>query len=192
LQQDWHYHWFEENPTVPVWTVHEKRNFHHALDRQIWGKWSMRVKLQVGGTSDFARKFSKGVPINFDVHWVLAGGHWQIYACKLSPGGNQARFNTRTSFSIRKMWIATGDIYPYNPTNMGDGFVGHRFIPIPHEFGHALGAPDENRAAQANINDHNSIMNVGKQLRSRHLDLVLSTLNGMIPHTTFSAPVGLP
>lgn len=68
-------------------------------------------------------------------------------------------------------------------------------FPIAHEFGHTVGnAPiighSDEYNADPKINggfksDYSSLMNVGNQLRNRHLDYILKELNTMLPDTTF-------
>ncbi len=70
------------------------------------------------------------------------------------------------------------------------GFSQH---PVSHEFGHAIGnVPhevnhwDEYRKESPHYGDLYSIMNMGNELRNRHLDYLVRELNTMIPETTFT------
>jgi hypothetical protein len=78
VRQDWHYTWKLYSPTLSPWTQAQKRSFHNTLDRQIWGIWSNRVRLNVSGAADFSRRFSSGVLINFDIRWVTGVGQWNV------------------------------------------------------------------------------------------------------------------
>ncbi|PAY16295.1 hypothetical protein CKO51_27485 [Rhodopirellula sp. SM50] len=60
-------------------------------------------------------------------------------------------------------------------------------VTIPHEFLHAIGYHhDESHAASPHLSDTNSIMNVGKQIRERHLRHVLADLEDLVPDARFS------
>lgn len=66
------------------------------------------------------------------------------------------------------------------------------FRAVPHEYGHTFpafpafpGVDDEYVAGHVNLDDANSIMNVGDQIRTRHLSPILAQLNRMIPDCTF-------
>ncbi|KYF68178.1 hypothetical protein BE11_36385 [Sorangium cellulosum] len=69
-----------------------------------------------------------------------------------------------------------------------------RFYTIPHEFGHtlptaagsALPVDDEYRAGHAHLADTDSLMNIGRQVRSRHVQAVVDELNAMLPDLQFS------
>jgi hypothetical protein len=54
-----------------------------------------------------------------------------------------------------------------------------------HEFGHTLGREDEYDPDKPAFDDTESIMNVGRHLRSRHLKLICQTLGAMIPGCMF-------
>jgi hypothetical protein len=67
-------------------------------------------------------------------------------------------------------------------------------IPFAHEFGHALGNSrfsmtgmhgDEYKEDSEFVLDNGSMMNIGSQLRKRHLDYILNEINKMIPDTSF-------
>jgi hypothetical protein len=192
FQQTWQYTWILFSPTVPAWTQRERQDFHSALDRQIWGTWSNRVRLAVAGTSDFAKRFAGiGVPINFDVRWVTAAGNWNVSVRKMPAGSSPTTFISNVNFSARRIELDTADLSSYNAANAAGASTG-KFFAGPHEFGHALRAGDEYGAGSANLADTNSIMNVGRQVRSRHLQQVVTLLNTMIPNTTFSAPTVIP
>lgn len=188
FQQTWQYTWTLFTPTVPAWTQRERQNFHNTLDRQIWAAWSNRVRLIVTGTSDFARRFARsGISINFDIRWVTAGGNWNVTVRKMPAGSNPTTFISNVNFNTRRIELDTADLSSYNAANAAGASTG-RFFAGPHEFGHALHAPDEYNAGNLNLADTQSIMNVGRQIRPRHLREVVALLNTMIPNTTFSAP----
>lgn len=70
-------------------------------------------------------------------------------------------------------------------------------IALAHEFGHTIGNSaqakirqrvmhgDEYNSQSPYFMDKHSIMNIGNELRDRHLDYILLELSTMIPHVTF-------
>jgi hypothetical protein len=192
FQQDWHYTWLVFSAAVSPWTQPERRGFHHTLDRQIWGVWSNRVRLGVAGATDFCRRFSAaGVPINFDIHWVTGAGQWEVTVRKMPAGSTRTTFRSNVDFARRKIELDTMDLVPSGAGNAAGGSTA-RFLSGPHEFGHTLRAGDEYGAGSADIADTNSVMNVGRQVRPRHLQLIVTTLSTMMPGVTFSQPGAIP
>jgi len=192
FQQKWQYTWVLFNPTVHAWTHREQQHFHNTLDRQIWRTWSNRVRLNVTGTSSFAHRFSAvGVPINFDIRWVRSAGEWNVTVRKMPASANPTTFISNVNFGTRQIQLDTADLSSYNAANAAGASTG-TFFAGPHEFGHTIHLPDEYGAASPNLADTNSIMNVGRQIRTRHLQLIVNTLNTMIHNTTFSAPAVIP
>ncbi len=79
----------------------------------------------------------------------------------------------------------TPALAPYRTRNAaGDRRTGFRST--PHEFGHTLNNPDEYEAGSPNLGDPDSLMNVGRDVRARHLTLVIGTLNRLVPACRFS------
>lgn len=186
LQQEWLYKWIAL-PLATPWTYSEKRLFHQATDGMIWRRWSNRVKLAVAGTHPFCARFGRsGVPINFDVEWVTSGGHWNVFAHKTPPGTYVGAHHQSVAFSLRVINLYTSKLAPYQAANAA-GVSRAGFQSTPHEFGHTLGNPDEYVAGSPFIADDLSTMNIGDQIRARHLTLVLDTLNTMLPGAVFSA-----
>jgi hypothetical protein len=62
-----------------------------------------------------------------------------------------------------------------------------RFRVAPHEFGHTLGRLDEYKPDSPDYADINSLLNVGRHLRPRHLQLVAAGLESMVPGCKFVA-----
>jgi hypothetical protein len=185
LREDWRYHWLTLNGAT-AWTSAEERAFHHAVDHAVWGDWSNRLKIRVRGTVVFARRFgSTGVPINFDVRRVRAGGQWYVNAFKLPSGTPMSNaWRPNVNFGTRMINLYTPAVAPYNARNAA-GARGVAFRATPHEFGHTFDNPDEYDLASPHLPDSASIMNVGRQVRARHLSLVVATLNSMYPGCTF-------
>ncbi|MGE3180311.1 MAG: hypothetical protein AB7N71_01675, partial [Phycisphaerae bacterium] len=101
--------------------------------------------------------------------------------------------NSRAAKPGREFWFAllpesVVDSSPGLKAALVDQTCKAGFEPIPHEFGHALGTSngDEYTPDSPNRPDTDSIINIGKQIRERHVKDVLDVLNTMIPDCTFS------
>jgi hypothetical protein len=87
--------------------------------------------------------------------------------------------------------LNTADLAPRGAGNAA-GALKTDFRTPPHEFGHAIlshGAtanPDEYVSTSGNVADTSSIMNIGRDLRKRHLASVIVELNKLVPGLTFS------
>ena len=75
------------------------------------------------------------------------------------------------------------------------GSKSYHQYPIVHEFGHSVGNSifastgmhgDEYNSSSSFFRDKRSLMNIGSNLRDRHLDFLLQQLNTMIPNAQFS------
>jgi len=186
FQQDWGYKWEFEAPET-AWTYQEQLVFHTKVDRQIWSSWSFRVTLGVTGNHWMVAKFGRsGLPINFDVRWRTnkQTSQWSIRAVKTKrtvKGG--ARSNV--TFSERKCELFASDTDPRGAKNDA-GAVRYGFVTPPHEFGHMIGLPDEYNAGDANLSDTDSMMNIGRYIRARHMVEVLAQLGAIFPGCTFA------
>ena len=191
VRQDCHYTWKLYSPTLSPWTQTQRRNFHNTLDRQIWGIWSNRVRLNVSGTADFSRRFTSGVLINFDIRWVTGVGQWNVTVRKMPAGSDRTTFRSFVDFAAKRIELDTMDLVPSAAGNAAGGSRAN-FLSGPHEFGHSIQSPDEYNAGSPNLSDTSSIMNVGRQVRPRHLQQILTTLNTMMPNVVFAAPAAIP
>lgn len=187
VQQDWDYAWLPYTGVAP-WTYREKLAFHTRVDRAIWGAWSNHLRIKVSGKAPFS---AKSIPVNFDVRWKLKGHpHYKVEAWKVPPG----------STSTKPIWshvlfgdyirLSTADIWPRGAMNDA-GKSTDNFVTPPHEYGHTIGAPDEyNNPTPTSPNpylgDTQSIMNIGRKVRGRHLALLTQTLHKMVPEAKFS------
>lgn len=69
------------------------------------------------------------------------------------------------------------------------------FYVAPHEFGHALGYGysrgdgEEYKPENRYYDDLKSVMNIGRQVRPRHVRLIAETLAKMVPGVQFTATV---
>src|SRR4051812_44590052 len=98
VREDWRYdHWLlDTDRTLPVtaWTHKEKVAFHNAVDRLVWGFWSMRatfrVELRAGKSDDISRKLAERLATrtltsSFDVRRVHGPAHWRVRVTKVNP-----------------------------------------------------------------------------------------------------------
>jgi hypothetical protein len=192
IQEDWYYHWRLWTGVTTPWTLAEKRALHSQIDRQIWGTWSNRIRLGVTGHSAFAQRFRAGVGVNFDMRWdIKLPAHWQVTVWKVPAGSTPT--NPHRSFvnhATRRIELNTADIAPRGAGNAG-GSTTTGFRTAPHEYGHTIGPTgshlrDEYGAGHPHLRDNSSIMNIGRDLRRRHLTEVINALNRMMPGTTFN------
>jgi len=189
VQLKWKYSWATSKGTKR-WTFTEKAAFHQAADKLIWQIWSDKITLNVGGSSELAKKYkSKGLKVNFDIRWVISGAHWDVSVTKIPVGKFKG---SSVNWNKREATLDTEDINPVVRKNAGKS---HTQYPVAHEFGHAVGNSifasskmhgDEYKQSSSYFSDKSSIMNIGSQIRKRHIDYILSQLNGMIPNTVFS------
>lgn len=188
VQLKWKYDWTNKQGTTP-WVYNEKKNFHDSADKLIWNIWSNQIIVKTKGTSSFAQKYaSTGFRVNFDIKWVLSGEHWVVEVKKIPPGHFQTSSVNWYSSSIT---LDTEDINPVNRNRSG---VACTQYPVSHEFGHAVGNSiyastsmhgDEYRSTSQYFWDKLSIMNIGDEIRRRHIDFLILELNGLIPNTNF-------
>jgi outer membrane protein OmpA-like peptidoglycan-associated protein len=182
VQQRWKYEWTVV-PPARAWTYAERRAFHHTLDTQVWGLWSNRILLRTNGTHDLCRTHPR-VEVEFDVRWVLNDPHWQVDVRKMPPGSNPTTFISNVEPDQRRIHLDTADVDAYRPQNA----AGQRrpFRALPHEFGHTMDNPDEYGARSPHLVDTDSVMNIGRLVRERHVHALIVELNRMVPDCTFS------
>ncbi len=187
VREKWSYDWKLWPGVVDRWTYQEKQKFHQTGDKQVWSSWSFRVALSVKGTSPFAKEFNRRkIEVNFDIQWVLDGPrHWSVTVWKMPPGASPTQLHrSHVNVPERRIELNTADIAPRRASNDA-GQKTMSFKTIPHEFGHAvmLGTnsvsanPDEYVSLSPHLNDTLSMMNIGQELRERHLVATVSALN---------------
>src|SRR5579884_2345535 len=187
IQESWFYSWQILGARIPNWTYQEKRIFHNRLDQEIWGRWSSHFAIRVSGTSSFAHAFaSKPLKLEYDIHWVLHGGNWHVNAYKVPRGASPSVYRSNVIFASRTINLYSLIFTPYEAANDA-GATRRGFLAGPHEFGHTLENPDEYLRNSRYLSDTDSLMNIGHEVRVRHLHLILETLNTMIPRTEFHA-----
>lgn len=190
VREDWKYNWAVE-PGAAAWTLAERRRFHGTADRHVWGAWSGQLRLNTSGGHELCRRLPQ-VSVNFDIRWVLSGGQWTVNVVKLRAGSASPR--SYVQFATRTIQLDTLDVDPHGVQNDA-GVTRNRFFTIPHEFGHTLPAgsgsrspvDDEYGTSSAHVGDADSIMNIGRQVRSRHVTAVIDELDAMLPGCSFSA-----
>jgi hypothetical protein len=191
VQQKWKYEWLNDLNTTQ-WTYAQKKHLHDKIDTLIWRKWSGHFKIKTTGNSAFSKKHSSsGFTMNFDIKWVLSNEHWLVRVRKIVSG----TFKTsNVKWPSRIINLDTEDILIRKSTRGGRTFYKY---PVLHEFGHAIGNSvhasqgmhgDEYKANNPFKSDQSSIMNLGNELRKRHIEYLLQELNKMIPDTTFYCP----
>jgi hypothetical protein len=193
-----------------AWTEQEKRDFHFGAETQIWKAWNSQrptstpanadqatkdfiqllnqhdgVLFKVSGRAPFAQKFAgSGVPIEFDV--LIANKHpnWTVTVKKLRP--TAPRYRSNVFFEYRTITLDSRDLLVDNACNRARPAVCTAdFLTVPHEFGHTIHYGDEYNGGK-HLGDSGSIMNVGKQVRARHLQWIAQQLNTMVPNCRFS------
>jgi hypothetical protein len=199
IREDWQYRWVTAQGQ-PAWTPEEQIAFHRAVDRAVWVHWSNRARIlarSVGVTRHPAtddRKWEiNGVAlvISFDVRMVRGGGHWRVTATKVDPA-TRPKPRAEVKNEKNEIELYTTDLLVKKAIRFeGDSWhVG--FSVQAHEFGHTvlgLESDDYKPASNPNFDDRESIMNVGEQLRARHLRTVCEALASMVPGCRFTALV---
>lgn len=188
IRQNWKYQWLNQYGTTP-WTYAEKKNFHDAADDLIWNMKDSHEIIKTRGSSSFAQKHASiGFNVQFDIMCVLSNEHWSVDVTKIPRG----RFKTcSANWHSRTVNLDTEDFYPVNRNANGNTYTQYT---VQHEFGHMIGnsiyaSPnihgDEYKSSISYSWDKLSLMNIGDELRVRHVDFLISELNFMIPNTTF-------
>ena len=188
VQEKWKYNWID----IGTWTYAERKDFHQKADSLIWTKWGSKLIIKTKGDSAFAKKhFSSGFILKFDIKWVISGEHWTVNVKKIALGD----FNpSSVNWPNRTIDLDTEDTKKLLRDRGGKKF---RQYPVAHEFGHAIGdhswvprmQSDEYPPGSINELDHRSMMNVGTNLRKRHINFILRHLKNMVPNTIFYAEI---
>lgn len=189
IREKWKYNWLNDRRTT-AWTYFQRRDFHKKVDDLIWKNWGSHFKVKTKGTSDFAKKFSsKPLILNFDIEWVIQNAHWNVNVTKIIPN---SFMTSNVEWNNRVVNLDTEDTKLILKEELGH----KKFFQYPavHEFGHAIGNSlfskkgmhgDEYKIDSGFKFDKSSVMNVGNQLRNRHIDYILSQLNSAIPNVSF-------
>ncbi|MDP5218776.1 peptidoglycan-binding protein [Ruegeria sp. 2205SS24-7] len=179
VRQNWDYV-YKTKGKVSKWTSKEKKDFHIETEKIIRKSWGGKFVLDVSGTSDFAKYFAgKKFTVFFDVDPRKKGKHWTVFAMKIPKGGSNV---SKVNWGKQEITLDTEDLQPANK-GAGDGV---KMDVAAHEFGHAIGQPDEYKKSNAFHHHKKSIMNLGNQVKKRHAKHLVEQLNKMIPNTSFS------
>ena len=201
VRQDWQYHWTNDS-AVPPWTLAERHAFHHALDRLIWTHWSFRTRVEArgitpAGSREIARYAGKGLTVSFDVRRVRLEPQWNVHVTNVDPNRRKL-LRADTNFERRSINLFSTDVTPVRAGRyVGDPMLSRpaAFYVAPHEFGHALGYcyargdGEEYDLGHPYFQDDSSLMNVGREVRPRHIRLIIETLRQMVPGAQFTATV---
>jgi hypothetical protein len=211
VREDWRYdHWrLDTNPKLPVtpWTHKEKLNYHNAVDRLIWGFWSMRAKFKVeisarnataGPTKVAVKLANTSLTSSFDVRRVHGPAHWTVTVTKVSPD-NHPKPRAKAEIANRHLNLFSTDVIPVTAAhgntpedmNTAIAIVGKdRFRVAPHEFAHTIGYySDEYKPTSPFFMDYHSLLNIGREMRPRHLALIVATLESLVPACRFNPVV---
>ena len=200
---------FHPHQTASAWTNQEELDFHQAATSLIWKFWDSSPKLAYGtdpsldgivdllnadrstlsikatGTSAFAKKFiGQPLEIRFDVSVSVSRPHYTVIVKKMLSGKKMRSF---VDYATRTIHLTQTDTEPtsvqqdgHHPSTSDD------FIVLTHEFGHAIGyGTDEYEVGAAKRADVHSLMNIGREVRSRHFRFIIHELGQMFPHTHF-------
>lgn len=175
--QRWKYE-FVVAQGVGAWTEQEKVDFHYAAESLIWKHWNSNRPL--AGTSTDPTTLAIIQLLN------ITRPHWNVRVKKLAAGQFEHSTVTWDSRQIRLIKSAVETRSACN--NAAPRVCSDQFTSVPHEFGHMLRRPDEYLRGSRFLDDANSIMNIGTEVRTRHLSWVRDQLNQMLPNCTFSLP----
>jgi len=189
FQQRWKYQWLVSSGES-AWTLKEKREFHAHVDKYVWASWSNRVRLKASGKSEW--ETGGTWPINLDVRWVLQEPHWTVEVTKVAAGTDGVG---EVFWDDRRITLNTGDLVAYQACTDqtgADQVCSAKFVSVPHEFGHAIGNTavldrgDEYRKDSPHLADTKSLLNIGKELRTRHFTTILEEMNKMVSGVTWA------
>lgn len=217
FHQRWKYHFTRDQTfgrgaaLASAWTDDEQRDFHYAASSLIWKFWNSHrtlagssdpttqqfvdllnkhsgISFSVRGKGDFAQKFAgRQLPVEFDVLLSKSRPHFAVNVKKMLPGRDFRSFVDNGAHTIN---VAKTDTERSSARQNGrNGAATDDFYTLPHEFGHTLGdLPDEYEVGAANRKDTDSLMNIGKEVRARHLRFLRDQLNTMLKGVTFDLP----
>lgn len=186
IKQKWKYYWLDDRNTSS-WTYSEKQEFHKKIDNLIWNNWGQYFYLKVKGNSEFSKKHIKTRwDVNFDIEWVNNNEHWEVNVKKILPNSFK---RSNVDWNNKVINLDTEDFKTNKRVKDNLSFYQQ---PAVHEFGHSIGNSyvfsrgDEYNTSSSYYDDKSSIMNIGNQIRDRHLLYVIKQLNTMIPSTKFN------
>lgn len=168
------------------WTYREKSSVQRIIDRSIWAVWSNRYAIHVRAKDGKPLKFGKLVPINFDTRWVTGKGNWTVTVWKMPGGASPTLHRSFVSPSTNEIELNTADLAPRGAGN-AVGASNQNFLTAPHEFAHTFDNLDEYSKRSKHLSDSDSLVNIGREVRRRHVRLIIAALNAMLPSLVFAA-----
>jgi hypothetical protein len=115
----------------------------------------------------------------------MGTAQWTAIVTKVDPN-EHPRQRSQVWFDLRLLDLHSIDVIPVEAKRFEGDRPRPNFHVAPHEFGHTLRYPDDYRSERY-MRDANSIMNVGRHVRPRHLALVIETLERMVPGCKYTA-----
>ena len=118
--------------------------------------------------------------------------HWTVTVWKMPPGvGATSLHRSFVRHQSRQIELNTADLIPRGAGNSA-GNSTKNFLTAPHEYGHTIGPTGQNLGDEygplsTHLGDTDSMMNIGRDIRRRHLEQVVVALNRMAPGATFNA-----
>jgi hypothetical protein len=207
VRSDWNYIWLVEDDQPP-WTAQERIAYHEAVDHWVWARWSHRAKIKVNTgpptgpprpgdldrmskAEDFRQRCNNiTLSLTFDVRRVEGNGHWTVTVKKVHPDpksiGQPGFQRAYVDFDKKSILLHSTDASLRRARREDDPVRRPGFSVLAHEFGHALLLDDEYEKDNAAYDDWRSIMNVGRELRERHLRTVCAALKKMVPGCSFA------
>jgi hypothetical protein len=186
VREDWLYRWSLWPGVTGHWTYPQKKATHTRIDRSVWAIWSNRhpitVRARAGHTPP---PFGGTAKVSFDVRWVLSGGHWTVTVWKMPPGTGATALD-RSFVRESTHELNTADLTARGAGNDAGASTAN-FVTPPHEYAHTMSNPDEYNTGSPHLADSASLVNIGRQIRGRHLHLVVDALNALSKDWTFSA-----
>ena len=192
VREDWQYTWTTE-AGQPEWTPEEQHHFHHLVDRSIWAQWSWRPLIRVQRRHPDRRSpgwqlreelARSPLPVTFDVRRVSMLPHWTVTVVKRDP--TKERKRAEVVFGKRTILLFSTDLIVKRARRFQGDQPYEGFKVHPHEFGHTLGYLEEEYDRESDyFEDRDSIMNVGRDLRARHVTKLCQTLQTMVPGCEF-------
>ena len=186
VREDWLYSWKLWPGAAKAWTYREKRTAHSLIDRSVWAIWSNRLALNVRSRTGPPPRFGVRAPVNFDVRWTLHKGDWAVTVWTMPPGAGPTLHRSFVMPSQQRIELNTADLRFRSAGNQAGAWNPH-FVTPPHEFAHTMDNPDEYNTGSPFLADSASLVNIGREVRARHLHLLVDALNALVPKLEFSA-----
>lgn len=187
--QRWRLSWFAH------YSLSEMEHFKARTKTIIESEWSDNPILDLVqvNLANGSRRHSRLWKITFELNWVDSKEHWLV---KLHPSGRVLPHRSSVNWSQR---IINLDLLDTEENPKHPVYNNKRQIPVAHEFFHTLGniykvkvrqrilssSGDEYKKRSPYIRDKASLMNIGVELRERHIEYILIELEGLTPGYKF-------